>query len=45
MEEVKEEDGGFNRGAEHELSTSTAAGEGHQLVLSCACYYTSGERF
>jgi len=37
MEEVKEEDGGFNRGAEHELSTSTAAGlvgegDGEELV-------------
>ena len=41
MEEVKEEDGGgLNRGAEHEFSTS--AGEGHQLVLSCARYYISG---
>ena len=38
MEEVKEED---SKGAEHELSTS--AGEGHQLVLSCAYYFTSGE--
>ena len=35
MEEVKvEEDGGLNRGTEHEFSTS--AGEGHQLVLSSA---------
>ena len=42
MEEVKEEDGGLNRGAEHELSTSAASGEGLQLVLSCACYYKSG---
>ena len=40
MEEVKEEEGGLNRGAEHEVSTSP--GEGYQLVLSCACSYTIG---
>ena len=35
MEEVKEEDGGLNWGAEqHEASSS---GEVLQLVLSCAC--------
>ena len=40
MEEVKEEEGGLNRESEHEVSTSP--GEGHQLVLSCACFYTVG---
>ena len=34
MEEVKEEAGGLNWGAEHEASSS---GEVLQLVLSCAC--------
>ena len=50
MEEVKEEEGGLNRGAEHqglnrgaEHEVSTASpGEGCQLVLSCACSYTIG---
>ena len=40
MEEVKEEEGGLNRGTEHEVSTFP--GEGYQIVLSCACFYTVG---